>query len=282
MFNRIKLESLLSTMPVSESLKIRTYIGEADFYFSILKPDLQAIKKGSAVVEIGSGTGLLSMYVASLGYKVYSFEPQSSGFKDMLEMKELLKECWESDFPIANFINDYYSESYFKENEVIDYFIAVNVIEHIPNYPELIQNVKKKMNNNSIFRIICPNYLIPYEPHFDIPIFFNKKSTLFLLRNKILNSGLTEPLEFWDDLSWPTPQKVKKAVIDSGMSVAFSRQTSKSYLKRPVMDDSFKQRKNKLTFQVIKLISKVLIPVSSIVPLTLMPMIDSKVRLNKD
>jgi len=282
MLNRVKLETLLSTMPISESLKIRTYIGEADFYFSILKPDFQAIKKGSAVVEIGSGTGLLSMYIASLGYKVYSFEPQSSGFTDMLRTKQLLIECWESDFPVVNFINDYYSESYFQENEVIDYFLAVNVIEHIPNYGGLIQSVKKKMNINSTFRIICPNYLIPYEPHFDIPIFFNKKSTLFLLRNKILNFDLSDPLEFWDDLSWPTPPKVKKAVIDSGMSVAFSRQTTKSYLERPVMDDSFKQRKNKLTFQVIKLISKALIPVLSFVPLTLMPLIDCKVRLNKD
>jgi hypothetical protein len=282
MLDRIKLETLLSKMPISESLKIRTYIGEADFYFSVLKPDLQAIKKGSAVVEIGSGTGLLSMYIASLGYKVYSFEPQSSGFNDMQKIKELLKECWESDFSIVNFINDYYSESYLKENEVIEYFLAVNVIEHIPNYDELIQNVKKKMNSNSIFRIICPNYLIPYEPHFDIPIFFNKRLTVFLLRNKILNSGLSDPLEFWHDLSWPTPSKVKKAVIDSRMSVVFSRQTTKSYLERPVLDDSFKQRKNKLTFHLIKLISRVLIPVLSFVPLTLMPMIDCKVRINKD
>ena len=129
-------------MPISEGLKIRTYIGEADFYFSILKPDFQAIKNGSAIVEIGSGIGLLSMYIANLGYKVYSFEPQSNGFTDMLRMKELLIECWESDIPVVNVINDYYSESYFKENEVIDYFFAVNVIEHIPNYGELIQSVK--------------------------------------------------------------------------------------------------------------------------------------------
>ncbi len=282
MLNRIKLETLLSVMPISESLKIRTYIGEADFYFSLLKPDLHSIKKGSAIVEIGSGTGLLSMYLASLGYKVYSFEPQSSGFKDMQKMKELLKECWASDFPIVNFMNDYYSESYFKENEVIDYFLAVNVIEHIPNYGELIQNVKKKMNSNSIFRIICPNYLIPYEPHFDIPIFFSKKLTSILLRNKILNSDLSDPLEFWDDLSWPTPSKVKKAVTDSKMSVVFSRQTTKSYLERPFVDDSFKQRKNKSTFSVIKLISRILIPVLSFVPITLMPMIDCKVRLDKN
>jgi hypothetical protein len=282
MLNRVKLETLLSAMPAAESLKIRTFIGEADFYFSILKPDLKSIPKGSPVVEIGSGVGLLSLYIASLGYKVYSFEPESSGFIDMLKMKELIQDCWENEIPDVKFVNDFYSESYLLGNEKVEYFFAINVIEHIPDYAGLIHSVKKKMNSNSIFRIICPNYLIPYEPHFDIPIFVNKKSTLFLLRNKILNSGLSDPLEFWDDLSWPTPPKVKKAVIDSGMSVAFSRQTTKSYLERPVMDDSFKQRKNKLTFHVIKLISKMLIPVSSIVPLTLMPMIDCKVRLNRD
>jgi SAM-dependent methyltransferase len=281
MFNRIKLESLLSTMPVSESLKIRTYIGEADFYFSILKPDFQAIKKGSTVVEIGSGTGLLSMYIASLGHKVYSFEPQSSGFTDMLKMKELINECWEVNVPNVDFINDYYSESYFQESEEIEYFLAVNVIEHIPNYGELIQSVRRKMNSNSIFRIICPNYLIPYEPHFDIPIFLNKNSTFLLLKRKILNSDLSDPLEFWNDLSWPTPSKVRRAVNNSRMSVVFSRRTTKSYLERPFMDDSLKQRKNKLTFVVIKLTSKVLIPVLALVPLTLMPMIDCKVRLNK-
>ena len=281
MLNRTKLESLLSAMPISDSLKIRTYIGEADFYFSILKPDFQAIKKGSAVVEIGSGTGLLSMYIASSGYKVYSFEPQSSGFTDMLKMKELINECWEGNVPNVDFINDYYSESYFQEKEEIEYFLAVNVIEHIPNYGQLIQSVRRKMNSNSIFRIICPNYLIPYEPHFDIPIFLNKNSTLLLLKRKILSSELPDPLEFWDDLSWPTPSKVKKAVNDSKMSVVFSRQSTKSYLERPFADDSFKERKNKSTFAVIKLISKVLIPVLSFVPLTLMPMIDCKVRLNK-
>jgi len=269
-------------MPLSESMKIRTYISEADFYFSILKPDFQEVKKGLTVVEIGSGIGLLSMYIASLGHKVYSFEPQSSGFTDMLKMKEFISECWEADFPVVNFINDYYSESYFQENEKIDYFFSVNVIEHIPNYGELIQAVRKNMNNTSIFRIITSNYLIPYEPHFDIPVILNKKLTFNLFEKKILNSNVPNPLEFWDDLSWPTPSKVKKSVIDSGMSVVFSRQTSKSYLERPVKDEAFKQRKNKLTFQLISLISRILIPVLSFVPITLMPMIDCKVRLNKD
>ncbi len=282
MLNRIKLETLLSTMSLSESMKIRTYISEADFYFSILKPDFQEVKKGLTVVEIGSGIGLLSMYIANLGHKVYSFEPQSSGFTDMLKMKELISECWEADFPVVNFINDYYSESYFQKNERTDYFFSVNVIEHIPNYGELIQSVRKNMKNTSIFRIITSNYLIPYEPHFDIPVILNKKLTFNFFKKKILNSNVPNPLEFWDDLSWPTPSKMKKAVVDSGMSVVFSRQTSKSYLERPVKDEAFKQRKNKLTFQVIKLISKVLMPVLSFVPLTLMPIIDCKVRLNKD
>ena len=137
------------------------------------------------------------------------------------------------------------------------------------------------MNRRSTFRIICPNYLIPYEPHFDIPIFLNKDSTLLLLKQKIVTSNLPNPLEFWNDLSWPTPSKLKKAATDSKMSVVFSRQTTKSYLERPFTDDSFKERKNKITFAVIKLISKVLIPVLSFVPLKLMPMIDCKVRLNK-
>ena len=282
MLNRIKLESLLSTMPISESLKIKTYIGEADFYFSILKPDFQAIKKGSTVVEIGSGTGLLSMYLASLGHKIYSFEPQSSGFTDMLKMKELIQTCWENEIPDVKFINDYYSETYLLENEKVEYFLAINVIEHIPDYANLIHSVKEKMNRDSIFRIICPNYLIPYEPHFDIPIFFNKKSTLKLLRGKVLSSNIPNPLEFWEDLSWPTPSKLKRAIKNSEMSSAFSRQTTKSYLERPFTDNSFKERKNKTTFAVIKLISKVLIPAVSFVPLKLMPIIDCKVSLNKD
>lgn len=281
MLNKIKLEALLSAMPAAESLKIRTYIGEADFYFSILKPDLKLFPMGSPVVEIGSGVGLLSFYIASLGYKVYSFEPESSGFTDMLKIKELIEDCWENEIPDVKFVNDYYSETYLLDNEKVEYFLAINVIEHIPDYANLIHSVRKKMGSDSIFRIICPNYLIPYEPHFDIPIFFNKKSTLKLLRGKILNSKIPNPIEFWNDLSWPTQSKLKRAAISSEMSAVFSRQTTKSYLERPFTDDSFSQRKNKLTFQIIKCVSKVLMRVLSFVPLKFMPMLDCKVKLNR-
>ena len=59
-----------------------------------------------------------------------------------------------------------------KLEKLADYIFAINVIEHVPDFLSLIANGIKAKTNDGVFRLVCPNYTIPYEPHFNIPIIF--------------------------------------------------------------------------------------------------------------
>ena len=66
---------------------IKTYISEAQFFAKVVAPDLSQLSPGSQIIEIGSGIGLLALFLSSKGFAVTAFEPQSSGFNQMNEMR---------------------------------------------------------------------------------------------------------------------------------------------------------------------------------------------------
>lgn len=284
MLNNEKLDLQILELPESERLLVNTYVQEAYFYFQLLEKDLAKLSKKSNIIEIGSGIGLLSLLIAEIGHSVIAFEPESSGFDQMLSIRKIILSCWEDEIPEVKFINDYFSHKYLGNEKSIDYFLAINVIEHMitmSNVEKLLSSIKPLLDAKSIFRVICPNYLIPYEPHFDIPTVINKKATFFLFKKFILKNNDHQNQEMWNELSWPTQDKLQKTVSNSNLSAQFSRDATVRYLTRPFLDASFKERKGKFTFYTIKFVSFLLIPVISLVPRKFMPVLDCSIKLSR-
>ena len=254
---------------------LRTYISEAKFFKNIVTPDVANLISGSYVIEVGSGIGLLSLHLASLGFEVTAFEPQSSGFNQMNAMRSLISENWKPSAPQVEFREASLNQTTQLE-KLADYIFAINVIEHVHNFEELITHAVKAKTPEATMRIVCPNYSIPYEPHFNIPIIFTKRITKFIFGHKIHNSKIPDSDEFWGDLSWPTQKKLKKILKSKGWNVEFSRDATHGYLNRALSDSDFIVRKGRIIGSLFKLTS-VLVKIVRFIPLAYLPVIDCRI-----
>ena len=254
---------------------LRTYISEAKFFKKIVTPDVANLNSGSYVIEVGSGIGLLSLHLASLGFEVTAFEPQSSGFDQMNAMRTLISENWKPSAPNVEFREASLNQTTQLE-KVADYIFAINVIEHVHDFEELITHAVKAKTPEATMRIVCPNYSIPYEPHFNIPIIFTKGITQFIFGHKIRSSKIPNSVEFWRDLSWPTQRGLKKILNSKGWHVEFSRDATNEYLKRVFNDSDFIARKGRITGSLFKVIS-VLAKIIRFVPHAYLPVIDCRI-----
>ena len=258
---------------------LKTYISEARFFAKVVAPDLSGLSPGSQIIEIGSGIGLLALFLSSKGFAVTAFEPQSSGFNQMNEMRTEIVANWKPVTPTVEFREALLDEST-KLNKLADYIFAINVIEHVPNFVGLIANGIRAKTDDGIFRLVCPNYTIPYEPHFNIPIVFSKKITKLIFRQKISSSSIPNSEEFWNDLSWPTQRGLKKSLKSIGWEVTFSRDATNEYLKRALFDPAFIDRKGKVVGRLFKLIS-LLAKIVRFVPPAFLPIIDCRISTKK-
>ena len=254
---------------------LRTYISEAKFFKNIVAPDVANLISGSYVIEVGSGIGLLSLHLASLGFEVTAFEPQSSGFNQMNAMRSFISENWKPSAPQVEFREASLNQTTQLE-KLADYIFAINVIEHVHDFEELITQAVKAKTPEATMRIVCPNYSIPYEPHFNIPIIFTKRITKFIFGHKIHNSKIPDSDEFWGDLSWPTQKKLKRILKSKGWNVEFSRDATHEYLNRAFSDSDFIVRKGRIIGSLFKLTS-VLVKIVRFVPLAYLPVIDCRI-----
>lgn len=258
---------------------LRTYISEAKFFKNIVAPDVANLNSGSYVIEVGSGIGLLSLHLASMGFEVTAFEPQSSGFNQMNAMRSLISENWKPSAPNVEFREASLNQTTQLE-KLADYVFAINVIEHVHDFEELITHAVKAKTPEATMRIVCPNYSIPYEPHFNIPIIFTKRITKFIFGHKIHNSKIPNNDEFWGDLSWPTQKKLKKILKSKGWNVEFSRDATNEYLNRAFNDSDFITRKGRIIGSLFKVVS-VLARIIRFVPHAYLPVIDCRISNTK-
>lgn len=99
-------------------------------------------EKNERIVEIGSGDGYILSTLKSSGYnKLTGVEPSpQSNICNGLEI-----------------INDFYDDDLFEDNS-IDNFVLIHVLEHFQNPFQIIKSLFKKLKNNGKIIIEVPNF----------------------------------------------------------------------------------------------------------------------------
>jgi hypothetical protein len=261
--------------PISRS-RLIMYVSEAEFFEGVLASDVSKLPSGSHIVEIGAGIGLLALNLANRGFEVTAFEPEANGFTEMHAMREVILSNWVGEIPTVNFI-DHYIDATTELDKPADYMFAINVIEHVPEYEQLIVNVLKLKAESATLRLICPNYAIPYEPHLEIPIIFTKYLTWRIFKKRIAKSTILNPIDFWRDLSWPTQRKLRRKLNNLGLVAEFSRDATNYYVNRALTDSSFTERKGLIIGNCLKVFATVAKHLTRFIPMSLIPIIDCRI-----
>jgi len=273
------LNELTSDWTNADQELLNVYVNEAVHFFPVISKDLQALNTNSVVKEIGSGIGLLSLFTANKGFRVISFEAESAGFTLMKRFQTSIRSSWRGGGESVKWLDRKYSPPTVGSDKA-DFVFAVNVLEHVPQWRDLVAEIIESEKPVTELRLIFPNYIYPYEPHFQIPTLFSKRLTRRVMSKQIKNAAITDPISFWDDLSWPTGSQVAKYCKDKGYECRFSREAFSSYLERIQSDDSFRERKGRAFTAAVSTILPILTFLTNQMPSRYLPIIDITVKRN--
>lgn len=181
------------------------WLNEAKFGLSNVQNSLNALPKGSYVLEVGSGSGILLRKLSEL-YPHLNFvgiEPFSNAFSDLKNYHEHTSH---------NNLSEYCSvyENFATDIE-FDLIFCVNVFEHLINWKDFLEWSHNRLKKNGSLIALCPNYGFPYESHFGIPIIFNKSITFRAFRYFIKHFEKKHSLDgLWASLNFVTKREVQK------------------------------------------------------------------------
>jgi SAM-dependent methyltransferase len=217
-----------------------TMAAEARFAQAWLTGDLARLPRGSSLLEVGGGIFLLSCHLAADGFDVTAIEPTGQGFSEFRRLGNIVLELATAKPTIAACkAEDFVSHKRF------DFAFSLNVMEHVDMPDRAIERVSDVLKPGASYRFLCPNYLFPYEPHFNIPTLLTKRLTWRLLRRRIEgNTAMDDPDGVWRSLNWITVAKVRRFVArEATLTSYFHRATLVWILERGLNDSEFAARR---------------------------------------
>ncbi len=211
---------------------IDTFSNESHITLDLI---IEQLDKEKSILEVGSGLCLLSLFLRHEGFNIVALEPALGGFGLFEQLKKtILNHFDQIDLPV---LSKPAQELDTKADGPFDLLFSNNVIEHIPNWPEAMSAMVKVLNQGGVMVHACPNYTVPYEPHYGIPAFrhFPKLS-----RNLFLPSESDR--EIWRSLNFITYKEVKDYCNANSLTCFFRKELLYNSIKRISEDEVFKQR----------------------------------------
>lgn len=223
------------------------YLNEAFLGLGLIERKLAV---GARILEIGSGIGVLSSFLLSRGFDVTSVEPGAAGYGHMHALSAALSR----QVPAVNYrplpipaegLN-------VPEHGTFDLIFSVHVLEHILEIERSISAMAGVLGAEGRMVHICPNYTVPYEPHFGIPLVpFAPRATMHLVRNV-----RTRYPGVWDGLNFISARKVDRMAADNGLAVEFESGVMGAFVRRLNRDSEFGSRQTNFVMSAVALLSR--------------------------
>ena len=199
----------------------------------------------SRLLEVGGGVGLAHAWLKSENLDITSLEPALVGHGPYFQLgKRILELCG---LDSSGWVG-LEARQAAQLGRQFDLIFSYNVLEHIKEIDESIGALAKCLSDRGIMRHGCPNYAVPYEPHFGIPLipFAPRVTEKFFDVSK-------EP-ELWTGVNFLTAFGVRKAGRKIGLMTQFDNGVLHSAFCRFDHDETFGNRHPLLrtTYRMLK------------------------------
>ena len=252
-----------------------TYAGEAKFGRAYIEPNLQPLEAGSSILEIGAGALMLSTQLVREGFKVTALEPTGEGFSHFDRLRELVMEEATERGCAPELLGIPAEELAIKDT--FAFAFSINVMEHVGDVEAVIHRVCESLNATGTYRFTCPNYLFPYEPHFNIPTLISKPLTAKVFGKKIAGSkAVLDPIGVWNSLNWISVPMVRNIARSCKLNrVVFDKQMLPTMLTRALHDPEFASRRSPAMVMLLSIVVWLrLHKLSNLIPAAMHPVMD--------
>jgi hypothetical protein len=154
---------------------------------------------------------------------------------------------------------------------------SINVMEHVGDVSAVIHRVFESLKARGLYRFTCPNYLFPYEPHFNIPTLISKLLTERVFRRRIYSSkGVSDPGGVWNSLNWISVPEVRYIARSCGFNrVIFDKLMLSKILTRALHDPQYASRRSPVIVILVSIVVRLrLHKLSKLIPAVMQPVMD--------
>ncbi|TLS67331.1 class I SAM-dependent methyltransferase [Mariprofundus erugo] len=217
----------------AENIKERllTYANESRVTVALIQPHLTPALR---LLEVGAGLCLTSLFLKQQGYQITALEPAMGGFGLFEQLKRAILNHY-SDSMLT--VLEKPAQALTTADGHFDLIFSNNVIEHIPDWPAALTAMGGVLSDQGKMLHACPNYTVPYEPHYGVPVFRHLRKF-----SKWLFLGNRDDTEIWDSLNFITCREVAHYGKQHELSCTFEKALLYKALKRIEDDPLFETR----------------------------------------
>jgi SAM-dependent methyltransferase len=203
--------------------------------------------RGDRILEVGAGAGILAAFLLRQGANVFAIEPIVGGFESFMAVRSVLAK--QVAMPV---IEPLCAEQLSPdEHGAFDLIVSVNVLEHMHPLHRNLDAMAAVLAPRGRMVHTCPNYRIPYEPHYRLPLVPGRPAWT----RHIARRAGAQPL--WTSLNWITAGDIRRFANRHGMRVTFNDGELARALQRLRQDPAFARRQRGPVVGTLRLLDKV-------------------------
>ena len=248
--DNIDTTKLFNGLSAEEQLKasslLDTFKNESKVALSLI---IDHIHVDQRILEVGAGLCLLSVFLKGKGYQITALEPLDSGFGFFEQLKSrIINLQREPELPVLEKGAESLDP---KQDGKFDLIFSNNVVEHIKELPKAMAAMSTVLKADGRMIHGCPNYLMPYEPHFGIPVIASMPS----LSKLIWRDHIEANIEVWDSLNFVTYTRIQKIAKQVNCDISFQARLTYDAFSRLQQDTEFQARhKGSLAYKILRLL----------------------------
>lgn len=217
-----------------------------------------AVADGTRMIEIGAGLGLASAFLSTCGFDITALEPSGVGFEEHVSVAGAVAALVGSDHVVLTIGAEELDESL---HGLFGVIFSNNVLEHVHDPAAALRSLTNVMTCDGLMVHSCPNYSIPFEPHFGIPLLPVRPAwTRRVLPSSIGKSAL------WTSLNFIRARDVQRLARGLGLDVYFRSGSLAAAVERLGTDAGFRAR-----HRMLAIIGRVLVAIGVTTPLQWVP-----------
>jgi 2-polyprenyl-3-methyl-5-hydroxy-6-metoxy-1,4-benzoquinol methylase len=207
-------------------------VEEAALTLELIAPYLDPSKR---LLEVGAGSGVLSCFLIRSGFDLVAVDPGGDTFShNEILFATLAERLSVSPGRIVRKPVEALDPAVIGR---FDFIFSNNVLEHVPDFEACLAILSSFLAPGGRMLHNCPNYSVPYEPHYGIPLLpFFPEETARLLPARMRDGGC------WRSLNFVTYGRVKRSAGKLGRELHFHRATLFGAFDRMLRTDSFAAR----------------------------------------